>query len=145
VAEKKYAHCFQKAPLKQPRNPEVVQPIINMVGERDGGGANLVISRSWITRPVKMLKEPHQHDYDQFLIIAGSNPLDVSEFDAEMELTLGTEGETHTVTEPTLVHIPPGTMHGPLNFKRVGKPVEFLDIFLHPAYIRKTPDGRIIS
>jgi hypothetical protein len=144
LAEKKYAHCFQKAPLRKGRNPEVIEPIVHMIGERDGGGANLTLSRSWITQPVKMLKEPHQHDYDQFLFIMGGNPLDVNEFGAEAELTLGTEGETYTITEPTIVHIPPGTMHGPMVFKRVDKPVDFVDIFLYPSYIRKTPEGKII-
>jgi hypothetical protein len=38
---------------------------------------------------------------------------------------------------PALVHIPAGLVHGPLEYKRVDKPIVFLDIYLAPTYERK--------
>jgi hypothetical protein len=57
----------------------------------------------------------------------GTNPKNISEFDAEIEIGLGEEGEMYTVTTPSAVSIPPGLVHGPLTFKRVGQPVFFLE------------------
>jgi len=68
----------------------------------------------------------------------GGNPLDVEDFGVEAEILLGEEGEKHEIDAPTVVHIPKGLMHGPLKFKRVDKPIVFLDIFLAPKYIRKS-------
>ena len=133
---RKYEKHVIKEPLIIGRNPEVVQPIIHIEGAKEGGGANLTVSQSWITQPFQMIKVAHKHDYDQFVFFIGSNPLNAKEFDAEVEMWLGEEKEKYVITTPTVVHIPLGLMHGPLNFKRVDKPVVFLDIFLAPTYIR---------
>lgn len=137
MAETKYGKHIVKKPYRKGRNEEVVEPIVNLEGAKHGGGADITLSRSWITQPFTMIKEPHTHDYHQFLIFAGGNPLDVTEFDAEIEFFLGEEGEKHIIDSPTLVHIPPGLPHGPLKYVRIDKPIEFLDIFLAPEYIRK--------
>jgi hypothetical protein len=138
MAETKYGKYIMKAPLRKATNDEVIEPIVHLIGERDGGGANITFSRSWITQPLTMIKEPHKHDFDQFLLFMGGNPLDVNDFGAEIEITLGAEEEKHKIDAPTLVHIPKGLLHGPLKYKRVDKPIEFLDIFLAPTYIRKS-------
>jgi hypothetical protein len=135
MAKNKYEKHITREPLMRGRNPEVIEPIIHLEG-KDAGGANLTLSQSWITQPFLMIKEAHKHDYDQFVFFIGSNPLNAKEFDAEIEMWLGEEKEKYVITTPAVVHIPPGLMHGPLNFKRVGKPVVFLDVFLAPTYIR---------
>ncbi len=71
---------------------------------------------------------PHSHPGHEVFCFVGSNPLDISEFDAEIELGLGEEVETHALTTPTAVSLPGGMVHGPLSFKRVGKPVIFLEV-----------------
>ena len=138
MVEKKYGRYVMKAPLRKAANDEVIEPIVHFIGERDGGGAGLTVSRSWITQPLTMIKEAHQHDHDQVLFFMGGNPLDVEDFGVEAEISLGEEGEKHEINTPTVVHIPSGMMHGPLKFKRVDKPIVFLDIFLAPTYIRKS-------
>ncbi len=81
-----------------------------------------------------MVAEPHAHDFDQFLHFYGGNSLDITQFDAEVEITL--EGETYTITEPTVLHIPKNTIHCPLNFKIVRKPVIFMNVALTPQYVQ---------
>jgi hypothetical protein len=136
MEETKYGKYIVKEPYKKGSNAEVIEPLVNLEGARHGD-AKLTLSRSWITQPFLMIKQPHKHDYDQFIIFAGGNPMDVRDFGAEVEVTLGEEGEKHIIDSPSLVHIPAGLSHGPLRFKRIDKPIEFLDIFLAPEYIRK--------
>ena len=52
----------------------------------------------------------------------GSNPMDMKEFDAEVEFTFGKEKEKHIINSPTVVVVPPGMYHCPLNFVKVDKP-----------------------
>lgn len=69
---------------------------------------------------------PHTHEYDELLIFFGmehSNPY--SGFDAEIYLWMGEEMEKHTITSTTVVFIPKGVQHAPLDFKVIRKPVLF--------------------
>jgi hypothetical protein len=136
MSETKYGKYIVKEPYKKGRNEEVIEPMVHLDGEKDGGGANLTVSRSWITRPFRMVKQPHRHDHDQFLIFMGANPMDVRDFGAEVELFLGEEGERHIIDQPAIVHIPAGLMHGPLEYRRIDRPIVFLDIYLAPTYVR---------
>lgn len=42
---------------------------------------------------------------------------------AEVELSLGGEGERFLINKTTIVHIRPGLVHAPINCKRITKPV----------------------
>ena len=137
MAESIYGKYIVREPFKRGRNEEVIEPMVHLDGEKDGGGANITLSQSWITQPFRIIKEPHTHDHDQFLILMGANPMDVRDFEAEAEISLGKEGEKHVIDSPAIVHIPSGLMHGPLDFKRIDKPIVFLDIYLAPTYVRK--------
>jgi hypothetical protein len=99
------------------------------VGEKDYS-----ILWNCITEPFFMVKDPHAHDFDQFLHFYGAHSQDITDFDAVVEMSLGEEGEKHTITEPTVLHIPKGMIHCPLNFKVVNKPVIFMNVALTPRY-----------
>jgi hypothetical protein len=98
------------------------------------------VDAGWIVVPVleprMFQKEPHKHDFHQFFCFLGSDPEDIRKFDAEIEVYLGEEGEKHVITTPTVLHVPPGLMHCPMEYKRVGKPVIHLDVFFAPRYER---------
>ena len=51
-------------------------------------------------------------------------------------MTLGEELETHIITEPTVLHIPAGMLHGPLDFKTVDEPVIFMNVAFTPEYMK---------
>jgi len=89
-----------------------------------------------ITEPFFMVKEAHAHNFDQFLHFYGANSMDIKEFDAVIEISLGEEEEKHIITGPTVLHIPKGMIHCPLNFKVVNKPVIFMNVALTPEYIK---------
>jgi hypothetical protein len=138
MADGKYGKYFIKSPVEPgkfctrlvffSRNYEAV-------GEKD-------YSVLWncITEPFFMVSDPHSHDFDQFLHFYGANPLDITDFDAEVEMSLGEEGEKHIITEPTVLHIPKDTIHCPLNFKVVNKPIIFMNVAMTPEYM-KSPAG----
>jgi hypothetical protein len=77
------------------------------------------------------------HDFDQCLLLIGANPDDMSEFDAEVELYLGEEREKHIINSATVVNIPAGLVHCPLNIVKVKKPILFMDISIVGKYYKK--------
>ena len=90
----------------------------------------------YITTPHVMIEKPHQHTFSQYLSFFSANSADANEFDAEVELCLGEEGELYRITSPTVVWVEPGLLHGPVIFTRVGKPILFVDIALTGSYAR---------
>lgn len=85
---------------------------------------------------------PHTHQGNEILCFVGGNPENINDFDAEIEIVLGEEGESYTITSPSVVSIPGGLVHGPLRFRRVTKPVFFLEVTLVPeGFYDITPDG----
>jgi hypothetical protein len=79
----------------------------------------------YFTKPHLMVSTTHVHDFDEHLFFLGTNFTDINDFDAEVELLMGQEGERHIITSPTIVYIPAGMVHCPLNFVKVNKPVLF--------------------
>jgi hypothetical protein len=137
MAKNKYGKYVMSRPWEKSINPDILDPVTHFEGEKQGEGANLTLSRSWISQPFTMIKEPHKHEFDQIVFFLGGNPKDIKDFGAEVEYFLGEEGEKYVITAPTQIYIPKGLVHGPLTFKRIDKPIEFIDIVLAPKYIRK--------
>ena len=86
--------------------------------------------------PEMVLKASHVHDdFTQILTFIGTNPLDVHDFGGcEIEICLGEEEEKHLITSPAIVIYNAGLPHGPLHFRKVPKPVIFLEIMLTREY-----------
>ena len=144
MAEKKYAHYIIEEPLE--KGP--THPMVHICAEEDCRGAQFPgfpaeITSVLVTQPLTMNPKPHAHDYDQFLCFLGSNNNNLFEFDAEIEVTLGEEGETNVIDKTSILFIPKGLVHCPLNFKRIGKPVLFMHLCFAPTYTRSvgTMDG----
>ena len=95
-----------------------------------------------VTEPFLMINEPHTHDFDQFLGFQNADATHVNDFDAEVWLYLGPEGEQEklVITETCFVHVPKGMVHTPLEFHTINKPIVFMDIALVQEYVRKPED-----
>ncbi len=67
------------------------------------------------------------HEKDEYLIFTGGTFPNLFDWDADIEFTIGKgeEAETYQINAPTIIRIPAGIWHCPLNFKRVDKPVFF--------------------
>jgi hypothetical protein len=95
---------------------------------------NFGIRYTYIDRPFE-LESPHAHDYNQFLIFMGT-PEDQRVFDGEVEIYLGEEHVKNIINSTTVVHVPAGLIHCPIIWKRVDKPMMFVNVILTPSYTR---------
>ncbi|MDR0906278.1 MAG: hypothetical protein LBN00_08940 [Oscillospiraceae bacterium] len=88
-------------------------------------GAKYNVGFQIMVKPYFLDRMPHRHDVDEYLIFLGGTFPNVFDFDAEISLCIGEEMEEYIITQPTIVRIPAGVVHCPLNFKRVDKPIFF--------------------
>ena len=89
------------------------------------------------------MEVPHMHHaVDEYLVFTGADLVNFFEsFDAEVEVWLGDDPlklEKITITKPTIIRVPPNTWHCPINFKRVGKPVCFIPLYLDGRWSKIT-------
>jgi hypothetical protein len=91
---------------------------------------NLCFGYHCINDTEYMHPEPHTHDFDELLGFVGGNPLDITDFPAEIHFCMGKEKEEHVITEPTMISIPAGLEHCPLTVTRCDKPIVMLEISL---------------
>lgn len=114
-------------PVKGHDEPYYEQPFAYFRGDKDVPGAKYRLGLRVITQPCTLEAEPHYHREEQYYIFLGKQIPDVfASWDAEIELSMGEtpeDMEVITITKPTVIHVPAGMWHGPLVFKRVGKPV----------------------
>jgi hypothetical protein len=68
----------------------------------------------------------------------GADQENIRDFDAEIWFYLG--GERQVITTPATISIPAGLPHCPLIFKRVGKPLAWVEIMLTDGYEREEVD-----
>ena len=137
MAKDKYGKYFFKNPIM--KGQFCPRLIFFSRQHKEVGEKNFSVLWNCITKPFLMVKDAHTHDFDQFLHFYGANSLDITEFDAVIEMSLGEEGEKHIITEPTVLHIPKDTIHCPLIFKVVNKPVIFMNVALTPQYVMGPP------
>jgi hypothetical protein len=65
----------------------------------------------------------HYHQkFDEWLIFLGGDPLNVEEFDAEIEMFWGREQEKQVIDSTCVAHVPPGLVHIGQEHRRVGRP-----------------------
>ncbi len=125
-----------------PPFPEIASPQTYFRGASALPGATATIGWQVFKAPV-CWETPHIHKYDEFLIFLGAELPDLcSSFDAEIDLWMGEEMEKHTIKSTTIVFIPKGMQHAPLNFRAINKPVLFHALYLGPNLDRepRVPD-----
>jgi hypothetical protein len=136
MAESKYGKYIARATAETPSDMPGV--LTSALGEpKDWAGIQHRIKWHYITQPVLMEEEPHSHDFDEFLCFLGSNPLDPKDFGAEIEVSMGEEGEKQVINTRSVVCIPKGTVHSSVNFKKIDKPVLYCYIYMSPEYKKK--------
>ena len=124
----------------------VVQPQAYFRGACQIPGSGFNTSFQIFTKPLFVDRIQHRHPQDEYLIFLGASFPNVFEFDADIQFTLGKEGEgeeIYHITKPTIVRIPAGVYHCPLKFERVDKPILFLALCMMPMFgaIYDTPEG----
>ncbi|MFC1941929.1 hypothetical protein ACFLWU_01775 [Chloroflexota bacterium] len=141
MTEKKYSKHVTPAPISIPVHDGYTRNALYAHKGELNAGCTMgfhIITETFEEGP------PHKHNAHQILAFLGSDLEDINNFDAEIEVALGDECEIQTITSPSVVSIPPGLSHCPLRFKRLGKPVIFLEVTFESSYERvlePTEDG----
>jgi len=109
-------------------------------------GAKFNVGFQIFVKPFFLDRMPHTHANDEYLIFLGGTFPNIFDFDANIEFTLGKTGvdaEVYNITKPTIIRVPAGVYHCPLNFLEVRKPVFFQAALMEPMFggIYDTPDG----
>jgi hypothetical protein len=134
MVSEKYAKYYKSKPVGDFTKlyPQLTAPSFHIWGKEWDSGYRM----DWfcVTEPFLMINDPHTHDFDQFLAFQNADATKVNEFDAEVWLYVGPEGEQEkfVITETCL--------HTPLEFKEIHKPIVFMDIALTAKYVRKPED-----
>jgi mannose-6-phosphate isomerase-like protein (cupin superfamily) len=129
----KYGKYFTKEPFV--RGPFGHPKLQYYSGDR-GGDINFGVLWNYITGPYRVPYGPHTHPFDEVWLFLGGDQSNAKDFDAEVEVYIGEEGEKHTITSATILEIPRGLVHCPLIFKRVDKPILFVNLPLTPKYFQ---------
>ncbi len=93
-------------------------------------GYNMTMGHQFVRKPFLSNNPTHTHNFHEFLAWYGGNPDDPDDFGAEVVLYLGEELEKHVFTKPTIVSLPPGLPHCPLEVTRVDRPIIQIEIML---------------
>ena len=96
---------------------------------------NFSFGHQFVRKPFKGDNPAHTHNFQEFLAWYGGNPDDPDDFGGEVVLYFGEELEKHVFTRPTVVSLPPGLVHCPLEITRVDRPIIQIEMMLAP------PDG----
>jgi hypothetical protein len=131
MAGNKYDKYFVKEPIITRGG---FFPVVVANGAKEFEGAEFSLRVHFITEPGILVRESHAHDFEQFYFFFGADLANIKEFKAEVEFSLGQEVEKHIISVPTTVHVPAGMIHGPMDFKKVTKPIIFIDALLSAQY-----------
>ena len=96
---------------------------------------DFTIGHQFVRKPFKGDNPAHTHNFQEFLAWYGSNPDDPDDFGGEVVFYIGEDLVKHVFTRPTVVSLPPGLVHCPLEITRVDRPIIQIEIML------ATPDG----
>jgi len=138
----KYDHLFCSRLKEKPLTDTILSPTISFRGNSDLPGAGINFGFRYYVKPFKMELQSHHHDVDEYLFFLGAQLPDLTaNFDAEIEIVLGPEYERHIITKPSILYVPRGFEHNPMDIKRVGKPLLFMPLLLAPYFNGLLPDG----
>jgi hypothetical protein len=70
--------------------------------------------------PTKTIKA-HTHDYDEVIAWVGTDPKDPYNLNGEIEFWI--DGKQNFIDKSFLAFIPAGVEHGPINIRRIDKPM----------------------
>jgi hypothetical protein len=95
--------------------------IVSLDGAATAGG--LYVDFVWIWNgSMTMSPQPHSHDFEELIgIISAGNPENPRAINGDVSINMG--GQKQLLTRSSLIYIPKGLEHCPLEFKNILKPV----------------------
>jgi hypothetical protein len=138
MAATKYGYCIKNLTF-QDDGPGFYRQVTRLSGESFGLDFHLEYGSYWAAG--KMGTEPygaHVHDYDQIILFMGTDTDNIGELGAEVELSLGEEGEKHMITTSTAVSVPRGLPHFPATINRMDQRFIYMEVSCAPE-CKETP------
>jgi hypothetical protein len=142
----KYVHRFQP---HYHDDANFLSPRAEFNGVDTMPGSRLSYMYDIIMRECELSTVHMHHAVEEYLIFTGSDITNFFDFDAEIEIQIGAGPDamdTYTITEPTVIRVPAGMWHGPVRFKRIGAPINFMPFYPNGSYgrvVRKETDGGV--
>ena len=87
-----------------------------------GFNLNVIYACAYDTGITGLSTKPHVHDYNEAVFFIGSDPYNLDDLGAEVELSIGDEEEKHVFDKPTVLVAPKGLPHCPIVTRRIDKP-----------------------
>jgi hypothetical protein len=125
MADKKYNHLVLENALNTPMTmPSMNSPFLcgsphfwKLVP-----GAVGQFAFYYVMRPGMFMEGPHTHKNDEYLMFISSNPKDMKNLGATVEIAFGEEWEKYSFDYSTFVHFPKGVIHCPIFVRRLERP-----------------------
>ena len=137
MADKKYRKYVFTDFKEESTLPQIASPQAYFRGGIQIPGAGMNMGWQLFTQPIHLEKEPHTHNVDEYLIFLGGKLPDVFDFKAEIDFWMGEEQEQYLINQATIIFIPKGMVHCPLNFRKIDEPILFHAILLAPRFTKQ--------
>jgi len=107
-------------PSFPPMNSHYAAPPPDFFNNIDGARANFAFY--FVTRTGMFGEPPHRHRNDEYLMFFSSDPHDMKDLGATIEIGFGEEWEKYTFSTSMLVKFPRGVMHCPIHVRKLERP-----------------------
>lgn len=124
------------------RNAMTTPPFSFLLGDKPIKEAHTLAEISWVWKDTAigatLTSGPHKHDYDEIFWFCGTNREDLKDFGAEVEMWMGEgdQAEKITINTSSVVFVPKGTVHLPIIFMNVKKPIMLILIGLNMTELK---------
>ncbi len=88
----------------------------------------------WSGASAEPVGVPHKHDFDHVLCFAGGHIDDPQDFGGE--ITVWLDGRKEVIKRNSIIFVPAGVVHGPIQFNRIPHPIYFLTVAITGKYSR---------
>ena len=125
MPEKKYGKHVIREPFHKASEDFGGATIFKHTGEDNSGSIyeyHCINKLSW------SIDDSRTHDTHELLCFLGGNPKNILDLGAEVSIHLGDINEEHIINSATMVSIPPGLKHGPINVNKMDRPFVLLRI-----------------
>lgn len=139
MANKEYSHLMKSMIIREPPPGLYPGPRIWMESG-DMEGFNAHFSFGFVKQPGSFhpLHGALIHPFDECLVFEGTDTSNILSLGAEVSVVLGEEQEEHVFTEPSVVLVPKGLVHGPVTVKSLDRTIVHYSIGLGPDYLAES-------
>ena len=131
----KYAPMVKQLAFKKGSGGANAREMVFVTGEEMGGfDLNFIVGIYDQTGDWAPGRGAHVHPFDECLLFFGHNPEDLGYLGADLEISLGKEGEKHKLSLPTVVVAAKGVPHCPLVTQKVYQPFGHFHLALSAKY-----------